>query len=105
GRLYLPREGLDGFAIPREPRAALHSPALPALCRTVAAEAQGHFDAARGAMRHCDRRAMRPARLMAASYQAVLSTLKRDGWRHPEQRLSVPAWRKAMVAARAVLPV
>ena len=104
GRLYLPRERLLQAGVPMEPSAALASPGLRVACLAMAGQARTHFQAARAAMARCDRRAMRPARLMAASYDAVLSTLERSGWREPRRRLSVPAWRKALVALRAVLP-
>ena len=48
---------------------------------------------------------MRPARLMATGYGAILATLLADGWREPARRVSVPRWRKLLVASRAVLPV
>ncbi len=104
GRLYLPAELLDRAGVPHDPEAALVSPGLPAACRALAAQARRHFGDARMAMARCDRRAMRPARLMAAGYAAVLSTLVADDWREPARRVSVPRWRKLLVAARALLP-
>ena len=105
GRLYLPAELLDRAGVPRDANAALASPHLPAACRALAAQARQHFRAARAAMARCDRRAMRPARLMAAGYAAILSTLLAEDWREPSRRVSVPAWRKLLVGARALLPV
>ena len=105
GRLYLPAEALDRAGVPHDPPAALASPALPHACRDLAGHAETHFAAAWAAMRRCDRRAMRPARLMAMGYGAILATLVADGWREPARRVSVPRWRKLLVASRAVLPV
>ncbi len=105
GRLYLPVEALDRAGVPHDPRSALASPGLPDACRELAGWAEAHFRAARAAMRRCDRRAMRPARLMAAGYGAILATLVAGGWREPARRVSVPRWRKLLVASRAVLPV
>jgi squalene synthase HpnD len=105
GRLYLPSDVLDQAGIPHDPDAALLSPALPVACRVMAARARTHFDEARREMARCDRRAMRPARLMASSYDAVLSSLLAADWRTPRQRVSVPLWRKLRVAARALVPV
>ncbi len=102
GRLYLPRERLLQAGVPTAPDAALASPRLQAACRAMAARAWAHFRAAHGAMARCDRAAMRPARLMAASYEAVLSTQERAGWREPRRRVRVPAWRKALVALQAL---
>ncbi len=105
GRLYLPAEALDRAGVPHDPPSALGSPGLPEACRDLAGRAEAHFRAAREAMRRCDRRAMRPARLMAAGYGAILATLVAGGWREPARRVSVPRWRKLLVASRAVLPV
>ncbi len=100
GRLYLPAEFLAAEAVPMLPAAALASPRLAAACRRTAALAQAHFAAAEAAMRRCDRRAMRPARLMGATYAAILTRLEQEGWRHPERRVSLPAWQKAWLALR-----
>src|SRR6266436_4279774 len=62
GRLYLPREILDRHGIPStDPVAILRHPALPAVCRDVAAIAEGHFSEGARGMAQCSRRAMRPA--------------------------------------------
>lgn len=99
-RLYLPREWLDQAGIPHNPRRALRHPALPALCARVAAQAHQHFAEARRFMALCDRRAMRPAKLMAASYAAILAELERRGWDKPAERVSVPKWRKLWFVLR-----
>ena len=104
GRLYLPREQLVQAGVPCTPDAALASPRLELACHAMAKVARSHFRAARGAMGHCDRAAMRPARLMAASYAAILGTQQRTGWRDPSRRIRVPGWRKALIALRAVMP-
>ena len=102
GRLYLPREWLDDAGVPAQPHAALASPSLAAVCRRGSAKAHGHFAEAHAAMARCDRRAMRPARLMAANYAAVLAEMDRGGWRNPAVRVSLPWWRKLALAARAL---
>ncbi len=101
GRLYLPAEYLNAEGVPRDPEAALGAPGLTRVCDRVAALADEHFAAAHRAMRDCDARAMRPARLMGATYAAILGRLKRRGW----ERLSEPVG-AAVVAetlARAAL--
>jgi squalene synthase HpnD len=83
-RLYLPREILDRHGIRgSDPAVILRHPALPAVCRDVAAIAEDHFREAEQAMARCSRRAMRPAAVMAAIYRATLSALQRSGWREP----------------------
>jgi len=90
GRLYLPREILDRHGIRgTDPTAVIRHPALPAVCREVAAIAEQHFLSSVSVMENCSRRAMRPAAVMAAIYHATLSTLLRSGWRDPATRVSV----------------
>jgi phytoene synthase len=100
GRLYLPREFLAAEGVPAEPEAALAAPGLPRVCARLAGLAHTHFRAARAAMARCDRRAMKPARLMAATYAAILRRLERTGWRNPAQRVSLPAWQKLWILLR-----
>ena len=100
GRLYLPREWLDEAAVPHDPAAALHAPGLGSVCARVAALAHEHFRAARDAMQRCDPKAMRPARLMGATYAAMLARLERRGWSGSAERISLPAWQKLWLALR-----
>lgn len=94
GRLYLPAEYLDRAGVPRDATAALASPALPAVCGMLAADARGHFRDARAHMANCDPAAMKPARLMGETYAAILTCLEQSGWRDPSIRVSLPLWRK-----------
>ncbi len=86
GRLYLPGEWLDAAAVPRDPARALTAPGLGAVCERIAERAAAYFRAADAAMARCEPRAMRPARLMGATYAAILAALRRRGW----QRLDTP---------------
>jgi len=90
GRLYLPREILDRHGIRgTDPVQILRHPALPAVCRQLAAVAEGHFRESIRAMAGCSRRAMRPAAVMAAIYRATLAELLRSGWSDPTCRVSL----------------
>jgi phytoene synthase len=100
GRLYLPREWLDEAAVPHDPFAALRAPGLPRVCARVAALAHEHFRAATNAMRECDSKAMKPARMMGATYAAILSRLERRGWSQPHERVSLPTWQKLWLVLR-----
>jgi phytoene synthase len=100
GRLYLPREYLQDAGVPLDPAAALTAPGLTAVCQRVAALAHRHFAEARAAMTLCNPRAMRPARLMGATYAAILSELERHGWQRLDERVSLPKWRKVWIALR-----
>jgi phytoene synthase len=53
-------------------------------------QALRYFDLAEAAMADCDRKAMRPARLMAASYKAILHRLEARGWADPTAPVNVP---------------
>ena len=100
GRLYLPREYLDDAGVPHAPRAALRSPGLAAVCARLALLAHENFRFAEAAMARCDRRAMRPARLMGATYAAMLARLERRGWQRLDQPAKLPKWRKLWIALR-----
>lgn len=104
GRLYLPREWLAEAAVPPDPAAALAAPGLASVCERLAGEAAREFAAARQAMARADRRAMRPARLMGASYEAILAALRRRGWDRPGEKARIPPFAKLRLAARALLP-
>ena len=98
-RLYLPREWLEEAGVPPTP-AALRHPALAAVCARAARQAHLHFDAAQAAMAAGDPRAMRPARLMGAAYDALLIRLERRGWSRLDQPVQVPKWQKLLIALR-----
>ncbi len=102
-RLYLPREWLKASGIPLTPAAARH-PALPQVLLRMAAQAHEHFHEAAFSMRRCDRRAMRPARLMGATYAALLARLERRGWTRLDEPVRVPKWQKLWIAVRGLLP-
>ena len=100
-RLYLPRELLDRHGIRSDdPAVVLRHPALPAVCRDLAALAIQHFDAASAAMTRSSRRAMRPAAVMGAFYRAMLDALVEAGWRDPTARVSLGKGRKLWLVLR-----
>lgn len=100
GRLYLPREWLDEAGVPHDPAEALRAPGLKQVCARVARLAHQHFRAASAAMRRCDPKAMKPARLMGATYAAILARLERQGWSSLQERVSLPVWQKLWLALR-----
>jgi len=99
-RLYLPAEYLADAGVPADPRAALTHPELPAVCARVAEMAHARFRDAHAGMARCDRRAMRPAKLMGATYAAILAQLERRGWERLDQPAKLPKWRKLWIALR-----
>lgn len=103
GRLYLPREFLAEADIAPDPQAALASPALPQVCAKIADMAAWKFAEAEAAMAQCDRRAMRPARMMAASYRPLLKILRNRNFDYTGPRVSLPKWRKLILAGRLLV--
>jgi phytoene synthase len=104
GRLYLPHEFLAAENIPFDVGLALASPALPQVCAKVANMAEKNFNEAESSMLLCNQRAMRPARLMAASYRPLLDILRRQNFDYTTGRVSLPKWRKLALAARIFVP-
>ena len=99
GRLYLPREFLAEAQIPPD-ISAIRAPGLASVCARLAAIAHDHFNDAHAAMAQCDRRAMRPARLMGATYAAILTRLEQRGWQRTDARVSLPKWQKIYLVLR-----
>ena len=93
GRIYLPAEYLRDAGVPADPVAILTAPGLPAVCDRLAALAHDYFREAWTAMDRCDRVAMKPARLMGATYDAILSMLERRGWKRLDEPVSLPKWK------------
>ncbi|MDB5400486.1 MAG: presqualene diphosphate synthase [Acetobacteraceae bacterium] len=100
GRIYLPLEYLRDAGVLADPVAILTAPGLPAVCDRLATLAHGYFRQARDAMDQCDPAAMKPARLMAATYDSILSVLERRGWKRLNERVSLPRWKKLWLACR-----
>ena len=100
GRLYLPREDLEAEGVPPRLPEALTSPGLPRAAARLAARAEAHFAAAEQAMRRCEQAAMKPARLMGATYAAILRRVRAGGWRDLHRRIGLHAWEKFYIALR-----
>jgi phytoene synthase len=100
GRIYLPREYLRDADVAPDPTTILTAPRLPEVCDRLARIAHNYFHEAREAMQQCDPVAMKPARLMGATYDAILSRLERRGWKHLDQRVGLPKWKKLWLACR-----
>ncbi len=100
GRIYLPGELLAEAGVPADPAGILSQPNLPAICGKVAEMAEAAFNRAEAAMALCDAKAMRPARLMEASYRPLLVILRRRNFDYAGERITLPKWRKLLLAAR-----
>jgi len=100
GRLYLPLEWLEEEHVSPNLPDALSSPNIGRVCARMANLARTHFKGAEAAMALCDRRAMRPARLMGATYAGILQRLEQRGWERLDERVALPKWRKIYLALR-----
>lgn len=101
GRLYLPSDVLAKHGITSsDPASVAHHPALSQVCREVGAEAEAYYQSAYTAMRHCPRSSMRPARLMAASYHALLRKMARHNWMPSDPPLKVNKFIKLWFVVR-----
>lgn len=80
GRLYLPHELLEAHGVPASaPATALAHAGFVAAWRALGREATAEFAAASLAMRHCDRRRIRPARIMMEVYRRNLERMQALG--------------------------
>ena len=100
GRIYLPKEYLQAAGISADPEKMLSASGLSVVCGRLARLAHDYFREARMAMKQCDPKAMKPARLMGATYDAVLSALEQRGWDPPQQRVELSKWKKLWLACR-----
>jgi len=99
-RLYLPREWLAEAEVPPNPQMALKAPGLRKVCQRVAELARDHYRGAEEAMALCSPRAMKPARMMAAPYKALLTRMERASFVRPAERVRLPKWQKAWYGFR-----
>lgn len=100
GRLYLPAEFLDEAGVAKDPATIVKDPGTPAVCKKIAKMADDYFNQANDAMAHCVASAMRPARMMEESYRPLLGMLRDRNFDYRQGRVSLPTWRKMLLAAR-----
>jgi presqualene diphosphate synthase len=84
GRLYLPREGLQGAGIAgTDPLNVAADPQLPKVCAPLVARARTHFEQADEVMARHPRRVVRAPRIMSKYYRAILELLVARGFSAP----------------------
>lgn len=94
-RLYLPHEAIEEAGINSDKLdEILNHKAIDTACRAVARRAVHHFDEAESFMEKCDRKAMKPARLMRDYYEALLRDMLKIGWQAPRLRISLGPFAK-----------
>jgi phytoene synthase len=108
GRLYVPLEDLERFAVLEAELLAAagggpRTAGIDALLAFQADRARERYRRAAGRLAPEDRRSMLPAEIMAATYRDVLETLARRGFPLAGPRLRLSTGRKLWIAGRAVL--
>jgi 15-cis-phytoene synthase len=100
-RIYLPMEDLRRFEVPAaDILNRRQTPQFRALMAFEAQRARELYAKALDALPPEDRRAQRPALIMAAIYRTLLEEIERDGFQVLEQRTSLTPLRKLWIAWR-----
>ncbi|WP_439514537.1 presqualene diphosphate synthase HpnD [Oceanibaculum nanhaiense] len=103
GRLYLPGDMLDAVGIrTRDPADVIAHPALPRVCDAMIDWAEQRYEDAEAALPNCDRRALRPAIIILATYKRLLSRLKETDL-PASRRIRLGRLEKIAIALRAGL--
>jgi phytoene synthase len=104
-RVYVPLSRLAQLGVQDAPAAALVAdPRFARVCANLAEEAQSGFAAADMALRHLDRRALKPAILMMENYRRVLDRLQARGWGVRQGKLRLSAADRLHLLTRAMRP-
>jgi 15-cis-phytoene synthase len=104
GRIYLPLDDLARFGYSEEDLThRIHDGRFLKLMEFQADRAQGFFREAADTMPAADRRALRPARIMADIYQHLLERMRRDGFRVFDRRYSVSRPRKLAILSKHLI--
>ena len=101
GRVYLPREDLARFDCPADPRAG-RPDAVEGLIRFQAARDREWFERGMQLLPLLDSRSAACVGAMTGIYRRILERIERSPGQVMHQRISLPAWEKAWVAARSL---
>ncbi len=101
GRVYLPQADLRAFGITADDlRAGRYTPGFVGLMERQAARAREHYGRAREAFPRADARSLVAAEIMGHIYHSLLREIEARRFRVLDERITVPAHRKAMIALR-----
>jgi phytoene synthase len=101
GRLYLPKEALEGAGIAAsDPGAVLVHPALGKACGAIVDLAQAHFRQAAAVMAASPRRLVRAPRIMGEAYGLILERLVGRGFAPPRAAVRLPRARILLIVLR-----
>ncbi len=103
GRLYLPEDDLERFGI--DSGLSADPDAFRALILLMASRARQWFREGFRLLDYLDYRSRSCVGAMAGIYRVLLDTIERDPKAVLRGRVSLPAWQKALVVARALLGV
>lgn len=101
GRVYVPQADLRRFGVTNDDlRAGRYGDAFVALMTHQAAHARRYYADARAAFPACDSRTLVPAEIMGRIYYALLEEIEARRFRVFDERITLPARRKAAIALR-----
>jgi len=99
GRVYVPGEDLDRFAVTLDPPTG----PVAELVRFEAARARDWFERGLGVLAYLDRPSATSVAAMAGMYRRLLGRIEREPESVLERRVSLPVWEKGWVAARSFM--
>jgi phytoene synthase len=101
GRVYLPLDELERFAVPLDDLLkAQYSDNFRRLMEFQIARAEQMYEQALAQLPACDRKAQRPGLMMAAIYRDLLDAIKSDGCRVLDRHMKLTPLRKIWLAWR-----
>jgi phytoene synthase len=101
GRIYLPQVELRAAGVTADDlRSGRYTPAFVTVMEHQAARARQYYAAARASFPVADARSLVAAEIMGRIYFALLQAIERRRFRVFDQRITVPAPRKAAIALR-----
>lgn len=104
-RVYVPLARLGQLGFSDAPASVLVAdPRFARTCEALAVEARAGFAAADDALRHLDRKALKPAILMMENYRRVLDRLEARGWGSRQGKLHLTTTDRLHLITRAMRP-
>ena len=104
GRLYLPKEALQGAGITGDdPKTVLASPQIGKACAVVVAQAQEHFRQADIIMARNPRAVVKTPRIMGSAYHMILERLIARGFAAPRAPVKLSKARLLFVVLRHMI--
>jgi phytoene synthase len=101
GRLYLPRENLNGAGImSNDPLTVASDPRLPRACEDILKQARGHFAKSNDIMARNSRRVVRAPKIMSEYYHAILEKLVERGFALPRKPVRLSKAAKIFILIR-----